>query len=204
MNENTKIKSLSTQEWTHHIFSEDVGKKPLHVSISLPEENISSLCKRLDLHSIESLSADIVLTRNPVSKVIHVKGRLYADIHQYCVVTMEAVSGRVEDIFESWCAEPNNAVSFTKAKRERMGDQERSEQPMLEEYDDPEEIIDGKIDLGELVTQHLSLSLNPYPRKKGTTYNNQDRSLEDNKGNELYDNPFAALKEWKSSEKKKD
>lgn len=203
MTEITKTKQATTQEWTYHVFSEDVDKKPLHISISAPEECFSSLCKRLDLHSIESLGADIVLTRNPVSKIIHVNGTLHADVCQYCVVTTEPVAEHVEDSFESWCAEPNNAVSFTKAKRERMNHQERSEQPMLEEYDDPEEIIDGKIDLGELVTQHLSLSLNPYPRQENAAFDNQAQPLSDG-DEDMYDNPFAALKEWKASEKKKD
>ena len=203
MTELTKARQAPTQEWTHHVFSEDVDKKPLRLSISVPKESIPALCKRLDLHSIEALSADIVLTRNPVNKIIHVKGDIRADIHQYCVVTMEPIAAHIEDIFESWCAEHNNAVSFAKAKRERMSPQERSEQPMLEEYDDPEEIIDGKIDLGELVTQHLSLSLNPYLRKEGAVFENQDEPLGDEEDG-IYDNPFAALKDWKASEKKKD
>lgn len=196
-------KQAQTHEWSHHVFSEDVDSKPLRFSISAPKESIPALCKRLDLHAIETLNADLILTRNPVSKIIYIKGEIRADVHQYCVVTMEPVAKHVEDSFESWCAEPNNAVSFAKAKRERMNHQERNEQPVLDEYDDPEEIVDGKIDLGELVTQHFSLSLNPYPRKEGTVFEKQDKFLEgENEG--MYDNPFAALKEWKCAEKKKD
>jgi len=203
MTELTKTKQAPMHEWSHHVLSEDVGRKPLRISISVPEESKLALCKRIGLHSIESLVADIVLKRNPVSKDIHVKGELRADVHQQCVVTMEPVAEHVEDNFETWCAEPSNAVSFAKAKRERMEPQERLEQPMLEEYDDPEVIIGGKIDLGELVTQNLSLSLNPYPRKEGAAFESKDKLFdEDDDG--MYNNPFAALKEWKSAEKKKD
>lgn len=202
MTEMKKSKQVSEQEWSHYISSEDVGRKPLRTSVSLPKESIPALCKRLGVYSIEALKADIVLTRNSVTKVIQVNGDLHADLHQYCVVTAEPVAEHIEDSFESWCVEPNSSVSFAKAKRERMSPQERGELPVLEEYDDPEEIIDGKIDLGELVTQHLSLSLNQYPRKEGVAFESNDKMLEDEEG--MYNNPFAALKEWKALEKKKD
>jgi len=35
---------------------------------------------------------------------------------------------------------------------------------MVAERDDPERVVDGLIDVGELVAQHLSLNLDPYPR----------------------------------------
>ncbi len=201
MSKITNPRKISTQEWSYYISSEDVGRKSLRVNLSIPEENIFSICNRIGIYSIESLNAELVLTRNPVSKVIQVKGMLQADLHQYCVVTTEPVAEHIEDSFESWFAEPSSAVSFAKAKRERMSPQERSELPMLEECDDPEEIVDGKIDLGELVIQYLSLSLNPYPRKKGVVFDVQDKLLDEEE--ESYNNPFAALKEWKASEKKK-
>ena len=203
MTELRKPKSVHVQEWSHYIFSEDIDRKPLRVNISVSESDISDLCKRLNLHSIKDLQAQIVLTRNPISKVIHIEGALKADLCQYCIVTLEPVSECVEDNFEAWFTEPNEAVSFTKAKRDRMNPQEKSEQPMLEEQDDPEKIVDGKIDLGELVTQHLSLSLNPYPRAEGTEFENQEEHLKDGE-DDVYKNPFAILKEWKKSEKKKD
>jgi hypothetical protein len=202
MSEIKKSKQVSAQEWSHLISSEDVGRKPLRISLSVPKDSIPALCKRLGISSIEVLKVDFVLTRNPVTKVIQVKGDMHADIHQYCVVTAEPVAEHIEDSFEAWCTEPNNSVSFDKAKRERMSPLERSELPMLEEYDDPEEIIDGRIDLGELVTQHLSLSLNPYPRNEAAVFESQDKLLDDEEG--MYNNPFAALKDWKTAEKKKD
>ncbi len=203
MIERIRSQKPSTHEWTHHILSEEVGSKPFRATISVPEESIPALCKRLGIHSIESLKADFVLTRNPVTKIIQVKGELRADLCQYCVVTIQPVLEHIEDSFEAWLAEPNNSVSFAKAKRERMSPQELIEQPMLDEYDDPELIVDGKIDLGELATQHLSLSLNPYPRKEGAALKGDDNALEDEEEG-MYNNPFAALKDWKASEKKKD
>ena len=190
------------QEWSHNFVSDDVDTKPVNIAISADKDNFLSLCNRLGLHSIESLSADITLSRNEVSKAIHVEGKIHADVHQKCVVTAEPVAEHINEEFEAWFAEPSDAVSFTKAKRERAAAQDRNEHPMLEEQDDPEEIIGGKIDLGELVTQHLSLSLNPYPKVDGAEYENIQSTLKDD--DDIYTNPFAALKDWKADEKKKD
>lgn len=199
MTDNLTQKNPPTQEWSHYFVEEELDKKPIQLNISMPKENAALVCKRLNLYAIESLDAKITLTRNPVTKVIHVKGLLNADVKQYCIITAEPVNEHIKETFEGWFVKTNNAVSFEKARRERMDLQEQDKQPMLEEYDDPEEIIDGKIDLGELVIQHFSLFLTTYPRKEGTVFDNQEESLKEEKG--MYDNPFAALKEWKSSEK---
>jgi hypothetical protein len=42
--------------------------------------------------------------------------------------------------------------------------------PFLDESEDPEPVIDGKIDAGELVAQYLSLAIDPYPRLEGEEY----------------------------------
>ena len=63
----------------------------------------------------------------------------------------------------------------------------------------PEAIIDGYIDAGELVTQYLSLALNPYPHAEGVKYELGDDNEEAIKPK--LDNPFAALKEWKNNKK---
>ena len=71
------------------------------------------------------------------------------------------------------------------------------ETPIINEQEDPEKIIGGKIDLGEVVTQHLSLAIDPYPHKEGVKYEYGDDEPE--KVPEAFkNNPFAALKDWKS------
>ena len=195
--------TIAKQEWSHFIESNDIGEKPVSFEISAPEDVFPALCKRLDIHAIETLKAELNIHRNELNKVIHVQGKLYADLSQKCVVTMEPVDEHVENNFEAWFADQNQTVSFTKAKRERLSPKERNEQPMIEEAEDPEPVIEGKIDLGELIVQHLSLSLNPYPRLEGVAYESDKKELEDAPEG-TYDNPFAALKYWKAGEIKKD
>ncbi len=193
--------SIQTEnyEWSHPVDVSKIGEDGRVLNIDAPKETFMPLCRRLNLEHIRSIKAVIRLERNAVTKVLHVNGEFSGDLDQICVVTGEAVAEKVEDSFESWYAEPNEAVSFAKAKRDRMNAKEREEQPMLEELDDPEEIIDGKIDLGELVIQFLSLSLTPYPKVPGAR-GNFGEPLED-APEDTYDNPFAALKDWKVKEK---
>ncbi len=187
--------SAEEQEWSHFIESDEIGTKPIKLTISPKAENMKALCNRLNMHSIQCLSADLILERNKVSKIICINGKINAELEQFCIITTDPVPESISDEFEAWFADPTQAVSFTKAKRERMSLKEQSDQPILEESDDPEPVIDGKIDLGELVTQHLSLALNPYPRAEGAEYALQEKTLE---GGYDYDNPFAKLKDWKS------
>lgn len=194
--------SVPEFEWSHNIETDEVGVKSVSLQISPDEEQAFALSKRLGVISIEKLEADLTLTRNDVNKVIHVEGKVLADITQECVVTMDPVAEHVEETFEAWYAEPSSAVSFTKAKRERMSVADQDEQPIIDEFDDPETVVDGKIDLGELVTQHFSLALNSYPRADDAPFETAVGLKDAPEG--TYDNPFAALKDWKAGEAKKE
>jgi hypothetical protein len=189
-------------EWSHPVDVSKVNEDGMILDIDAPKENYAALCRRLNLEDIHELKGKVKLERNAVTKILHVSGDLYANVDQKCVVTGEPVAEKVSDSFESWYAEPNDTVSFTKAKRDRMNAKEREELPMLEEFDDPEEIVNGKIDLGELLVQFLSLSLDPYPRVAGARGNFGDELEEAPEG--TYNNPFAALKDWKIKEKNKE
>ncbi len=194
--------TLQTQEWSHFIETAEIDHKLTKIEVSPAEELYPALCKRLDIHAIENFTVQFGLKRNSVNKVIQVTGKITATVNQKCVVSTEPVPEKIEDEFESWYAEPNQAVSFAKAKRERMTEKEREEQPMLEEYDDPETVIDGKVDLGELAVQYLSLSLNPYPRSADASYDSNYPPMGDEPEG-VYDNPFSALKNWKTDQDKK-
>ena len=72
---------------------------------------------------------------------------------------------------------------------------------MIDEKDDPEPIVDGLIDIGELVTQHLSLQLDPFPHKEGEHFETGDESFVQ-RPNEERQNPFAGLKALKEKKEK--
>lgn len=115
--------------------------------IEADESERAALAARLGLVRLEGLSAEVTLRRVPGGVLIGASGRLTADVVQSCVVTMVPVSGHVDEEFEEIFAPEGYAAGED------------------EEDDDLPEIFDGhEIDIGEVVSQLLSLSLDPYPR----------------------------------------
>ena len=57
----------------------------------------------------------------------------------------------------------------------------------LADEDEPDPVIDGKIDLGALAAEFFALGLDPYPRKPGVAFDEEETNPEPT------DSPFAAL-----------
>ena len=179
-------------EWQYFIEADEIESKELLHDVVADEEVRRNLARRLSLLSLNSLNAQIKIKRLD-KRVIEVQGYFSADLTQSCIVKNEPVPDHIEDDFIAWYADPEQAVSFARARHERDKEQSDEGRPMLEEFEDPEPIIDGQINLGELVTQYLSLAINPYPRcaeAQKEFEEHEERSMERN-------NPFAALKALK-------
>ncbi len=188
-------------EWSHKVAAEGIGATPLRTSISASPQQRKDLARRLGVKSIESTEAVLTLVRDP-NMVIHISGELKARVVQPCVVTLEPVTQDIQSSVEGWFANPDRVVSIAKARHERQSRSADAELPILEEKDDPEPIVDGEIDLGELATQFLSLSIDPYPHKEGVAFERQEDAAGGGKASETRRNPFAALKNWKKAENK--
>ncbi|HRQ60725.1 MAG TPA: DUF177 domain-containing protein [Alphaproteobacteria bacterium] len=186
-------------EWSYLVEEDRAGTDITDITIAPNAEEVAALCERLNLKGLEELSARLKLDRQSGSMVVHVSGRFTAHVTQACVVSLEPVVSDLDEEFEGWFANPDNAVMLAKARRERQAKNGEGETPIMEEKDDPEPIVNGHIDLGELVTQYLSLALDPYPRAPG--YEDETAEVEvikaEGPGAELRRNPFAALKDWK-------
>lgn len=182
-------------EWSVLVRSEDVPSAGKIMEITPDEKAKKALAKRLDVLALEDLKAQVSLKREN-AHIVHVKGTLDAKIKQNCVVTLEPVESKIFDEFEAWYADESQAVSFKRAQYEAQSKKELLDMPMLEESEDPEPMVNGTIDVGDLVTQYLSLAIPPYPTKEGITYSVQVEEPVAPKNN-LKLNPFAALKDWR-------
>ena len=112
-------------------------------------------------------------------------------------MTAEPVTSEIEEDFEGWFADRSQTISFAAAKKEREIQTAHSEVEILDESEDPEPVIGGRIDLGELAAQHLSLAIPPYPRQEGARYDYGDEEEGAREASPLRKNPFEALKDWK-------
>ncbi|HEU6441636.1 MAG TPA: DUF177 domain-containing protein [Microvirga sp.] len=144
-----------------------------HVVASAEERD--ALAKDFGLPGIRALSGDFKITTT--AKGIHVAGLVKASITQVCVVTLDSFDSDIEEEVEVDFAEPSGMPA---------------EPPTdINEYEPPDEIVNGQIDLGALTAEFLALGLDPYPRKPGVDFSYRDPG--DDK-----DSPFAALGKLKT------
>ena len=183
-------------EWSYSVDVEKLSSEPKRYQFEADERQRIDLARRLSIVSVEK--AECIVTLQKVSSgIFHAIGTVQADVTQSCVVSLAPVPAHIEDEFEGWYSDKGaNAVSFAKARADRDVKKGQTEIEVLEESADPEPIIGGKIDIGELATQYLSLALDPYPQAEGV-----DRvyaaPAPDKDGAELRKSPFEALKDWK-------
>ncbi len=109
-----------------------------------------ALATRYSLLSLDALEAQMTV-RSDASGEIVVEGRLQAELVQQCVITLEPVSDTVSAPFDQ---------RYTLHPADPVADLELGP----DDIEPPERVIGDSIDLGELVAQFLSLSINPYPR----------------------------------------
>jgi uncharacterized metal-binding protein YceD (DUF177 family) len=138
------------------------------------EAELTALAARLKLPRVFDLRARLKAERLRAGGAM-VSGELIAEVAQTCVVTLED--------FRSTLTFPVERI-FLPAKAIPDDDSEEA---------DADPVIEGRIDLGELVTETLSLSLDPYPRKPGAAFEGLRPEHESSSG------AFAALGQLKSA-----
>jgi hypothetical protein len=108
-----------------------------------------------------------------------VAGAVHAEFTQNCVVSLEPFAATIdEDIDVRFAPRP---------------DEDSDRRPMRETAtvsiageDEPDPVIEGKIDVGALAAEFFALGLDPYPRKPGVEFVAPAESAR-------ADSPFAAL-----------
>jgi uncharacterized metal-binding protein YceD (DUF177 family) len=172
-----------TPEFSHPVSALDITKTH-HIVLKAKAAELAALTRRLDLVRLDSLSAKVELGPTTRRGIIPLQGTLTADIVQTCCVTLEEFSTHVEEAFSTEYA-PADVIARDFPHQEDDEDGR----------DVPEVIENGEIDVGEVVTQYLSLTLSPYPRKPGVVFDaavlGEDAADSTDNGRQ---NPFAGLK----------
>jgi uncharacterized metal-binding protein YceD (DUF177 family) len=152
--------------------------------VARPSER-EALAARFGLLDLPRLEAHLSAL-HAEGKMIAVKGTLVADVVQACVVTLEPLEAHISDTID---------ILFAPAAMLNVG----ANPPHADEVENeaPEPIVNGVIDLGELVAQHLAVALDPYPRKAGASL---DGAKAQTSGGASV-SPFAKLKDMKAQKK---
>ena len=155
------------------------------VTIEATPSEREALAVVLKLPSIERLAATLTV-RKAAKGGARVVGVVQGELTQTCVVTLEPFPASVEEEID---------VRF--APRDEARPRRIAEEPELvsmSEDDEPDPIVDGKIDLGALAAEFFALGLDPYPRKDGAALEEQPAEPE------AGPTPFAVLRGGKTAD----
>ena len=159
---------------------DELGYEPAVMTVEATAAECAALAARFDLQDLRRLSAQLRLRWRQRSRHLEVTGSLEAELVQTCVVSLEPVESRINDRFR---AEFVRGLE-TPAEVDLILDPGN---------DDPPEPLEGPvIDLGELVAQHLSLAIDPYPRADGVSLDDLKATL-DSPADTAAENPFNKL-----------
>lgn len=206
-------------EWSFTVQVDDLSTAPAHYKITADEDTCQGLAERYGIVAVDAASAHLTLMRERGGSVIHITGTVSADVVQECVVTLDPIAAHVTDDIEAYFTDRRDVVPFARAKAQRAAQKGTPiEVELIDEAAEPEQVVGGLIDLGEVAAQFLSLALDPYPRRvnlvealpilgiadrEGVVFGtDEDHGVEDGNAPSRTpgeDSPFAALKGWKDS-----
>lgn len=145
---------VADPEFSRFVEVDDIGPKELKFELQAGEPALRGVADRLGLERLNVLTAKVTLRRRGRDG-IRVSVDFSADLVQSCVISLESVPSVVTDKFSVICGDETGESDDTNVVIDAMVD------------DPPEPIVDGRIDVGELIVQHLSLAMDPYPRAPG-------------------------------------
>lgn len=132
---------------------------PLALRLVPDEAGCAAIAQFAGLEAVRTFAAALDVVPMADGSV-RVSGRLEADVRPVCVLTLEAFDEHVETPIEADFASADVAAKLARA----------AEAAEDENFEPPDEILDGRIDLGALAVEFLILALDPYPRKPGASF----------------------------------
>lgn len=148
-----------------------------------PKE-LHELAKLLEVRTL--LSACLSVFIIPFKDGLQIKGKVTAEIEQECVITLESLFNSVNEKLDLTFLPDVEVPDFDDKDLEG-----EALQALLAEKDPPEPLINGQINLTDLLVEFIALGIDPYPRKEGAEFKDPNA--------EVVISPFEALKKLNGS-----
>jgi uncharacterized metal-binding protein YceD (DUF177 family) len=168
---------LPPPEMSRPVRIDQISSKGTDMTITASPDERKALADRFDLVEISALEAVVTLKAIAGGSMVRLSASIKARLVQTCVVTLEPIDAEVDTRF---------SMTFGGGTEDDGGEIDLS----IDDEDPPEPIIDGAIDVGEAIAEHLALAIDPFPRKPGTAYVGVEIEAPEP---ETKPNPFAAL-----------
>ena len=138
-------------EFSYIVDVRQIPSAGMTLDIQADEVQCRALANRFNIPSVNKLSAKVNLMNINKDRV-RVKGTFEAQVEQICVVSLEKFMQKVQDQFNViFSQEENPSLKLNEVDLDMADDE------------DIEFLENGKIDVGELISEYLSLSLDPFP-----------------------------------------
>ena len=176
-----------TPEFSRLISILDIEADGIEINISANSLECDALAKRFSVKHVQRLSAKLIFSKPNGESLPKLEARYIAEITQICVITLEPMTRTIESKFFCTFAEKdvldiNEELVFN-----------------VNDVDPPEFINNGFFDAGELVSEHLLLEIDPFPRVVGAEFC-QSNIFSTTKAKNKF-NPFESLKKLQTKEK---
>ena len=125
--------------------------------IKAGKEECQKLAKRLNLESLHDFIVTLEIDTTQSPHIFCVTGHLQAQVGYTCVVTLSSFEAKIDESIAFEVLSPS--VRKNTMENEMIADEFLLDQEYMDE--------EGILDVGEISTQYLSLSLDPYPRNPG-------------------------------------
>lgn len=142
-------------------------------------DECAAVATEIGLPAVHTLCAHYDVSRLPGGR-LRVEGEVRASITQICVVSLEPFESEVTRSLDVTFAAapapdrpPSERQGAPTSRRRRESEAPRTPEPVkvaAGDADPPDPIVDGRIDLGTLAVEFLTLALDIYPRKPGAHF----------------------------------
>ncbi len=177
---NARKKTRSFDDENFKVIPDDIGQEGYRIVFEAEKDFRSSEARRLGLLSIDFFRFDALILPLETYDKFSLNVHFCADVVQSCIITLEPVRSRIDETFK---------LCYSRLLNSKNRNEHGWFDPM--EKESFEMFKSGKIDVGDVVMEHLVLALDPYPRKKDVEFEfNTKNRIEKN-------NPFSVLSDKK-------
>ena len=180
----------SKPEFSYLIDCKKIGKKNKSFNLTANKTECEALARRFELLSLNSLEVRAEV-RAMSRDCYFLKCNFSAEYHQQCVITNKPLKRNISCTFDrSYCNLSNNNLIEKRVSEDFK--------EIVDDLDLPDNLINDCFDLGESVSEQLSLEIEPFPREIGAEFKGYSSYDDEQKTNEKT-NPFDVLKQLNRS-----
>lgn len=176
----------SAAPWQVPVAGHDIAETGRHFDLLADAEVRACIARLAGVRDLPRLEASFDVTRHG-AEGLHVVGRVSATVGQTCVVTLEPLTNEINESIDLVFTPrlPGEEAAVVLGSAETAAGKNGQASPERN-WNAPEPLFGGSVDLGALATEFLLLGINPYPRKPGAMF-------EPPADDEAEPGPFAAL-----------